>query len=133
MTDPRPTPPERCETCGEVHAPGDWRNRPTPLERAPECLDEHEIAEVYANPWIVHAYAADQIANTLANLAAALEATAAERDRLKAALKRRIRMVHETRAELDRAHATLREIADDPYPGRGAHHVRLARERLENP
>lgn len=45
-------------------------------------------------------------------LAAALEATAAERDR---------------------AHATLREIADDPYPGRGAHHVRLARERLDNP
>lgn len=62
--------------------------RPTPPERVPECLDEHEIAEVYANPWIVHTMSADRIANTLAKQADRLAALAADRETVDAGLRR---------------------------------------------
>jgi hypothetical protein len=138
MTDPRPTPPGpmRCDT------------RPPSEPEAPEVdvvswYRDH-AAMVPAPDLVPHFY---QRAAEM--LAAALEATAAERDRLAVyatIVKHRAHrhfaqawQAERARAdrlasERDRAHATLREIRAEALAFGSTHRIaRLARERLENP
>ena len=83
--------------------------RPTPPARVPTCLDEHEIAEVYANPWIVHTMSADRIANTLAKQADRLAALAADRETVDAGLRR-----IGSRVSDPWTHAEIRDLLERP-------------------
>ncbi len=126
---PRPTPPERVPV---EDALARWKDIPRSL--AADALTGTPLAG-YPGLSVIHAGDA---------LAAALEAIAAERYRLvwdlalaNAAADRTDEIARQAIAERDRAHATLREIAERELPAVPSWHeremARLARERLENP